>query len=220
MTTTDLRAALADLAGAPLDPHTYRSLLYLLLAAPIGLAYLVVLSLAGSLSLGLSVTILGPVAVLATLVLVVTLAWADARLTSELLDVEVTPWFPARGGGVLAFSKRLVLDRGTWTGLLYLCWRMVLGLVAFVLLTTAVSLATGLLAAPLAYGEFLQVDYRLGVFRVDTLGRSLVAAGLGVLVCLSTLYAANLLGRLSALVARALLGVCDPPVPDETADDA
>jgi hypothetical protein len=205
MTTTDLRDALVSFAGAPLDPRTYRSLVYLLLAVPIGLGYLLVLSVAGSLSLGLSVTLLGPVAVLGSLLLVVTLAWGDAALTARLLDVDVEPWFPSREDGVVAFCRRLLLDRSTWTGLAYLCWRVALALVALIVLTTGVSLTTGLLAAPLAYGEHLRVDYLVGVYRVTTLPRALVAAGVGLLVGVCTLYAVNLLGRLSVLVATTLV---------------
>ncbi|UIO98725.1 sensor domain-containing protein [Halobaculum sp. CBA1158] len=204
MTTTDPPGSTASFASAPLDPRTYRSLLYLLLAVPIGIGYLVVFPIAGSLSLGLSVTILAPVAVVATLLLAVAVVWADATLTGRLLGVEVSPWFPSRELGVAEFCKQLVFARETWTGLLYLCWRMALGIVALVVLSTGFSLTWGLLAAPLAYGEFLRIDYRLGVYRIDTLARALAAAGVGVVVGLLTLYAANLLGRVSAVVTATL----------------
>lgn len=212
MTTTNYRDALASFAGAPLDPRTYRSLLYLALAVPLGFGYLIAFSIAGSLSLGLSVTILAPVAVLGTLLLAVAVVWADTKLTASLLGVEVSPWFPSRDLGVVEFCKRLVFARSTWTGLLYLCWRMVLAVIALVVLTTGLSLASGLLVAPLAYGEFLLIDYQLGVYRVNTLPRALGAAGLGALVGLLTLYAANLLGRVAAAVTSTLVG--DGPVVD------
>ncbi|MFC7095935.1 sensor domain-containing protein [Halobaculum marinum] len=218
MTTADSRDALASFASAPLDPLTYRSFLYLLLAVPVGFAYLIVFSLAGGLSVGLSVTVLAPLAVLTTLLLAVAVVWADATLTGRLLDVEVSPWFPSRDRGVVAFCKELVLARETWTGLLYLCWRMVLGIVALVVLTTGVSLTWGLLAAPLAYDEFLRIDYRLGVYRIDTLSRALVAAGAGVVVGALTLYAANLLGRVSAVVTTTLVDGPSGDDPDETTD--
>ncbi|QZP38022.1 sensor domain-containing protein [Halobaculum magnesiiphilum] len=205
MTTTNYRDAFASFAGAPLDPRTYRSLLYLALAVPLGFGYLIAFSAAGSLTLGLSVTILAPVAVLGTLLLAVAVVWADAKLTAGLLGVEVSPWFPSRDLGIAEFCKRLVFARPTWTGLLYLCWRMVLAVIALVVLTTGLSLASGLLVAPLAYGEFLLIDYQLGVYRVNTLPRALGAAGLGALVGLLTLYAANLLGRVAAAVTSTLV---------------
>ncbi|MXR42224.1 histidine kinase [Halobaculum sp. WSA2] len=205
MTTTNYRDALASFAGAPLDPRTYRSLLYLALAVPLGFGYLIAFSVAGSLSLGLSVTILAPVALLGTLLLAVAVVWADAKLTAGLLGVEVSPWFPSRDLGVVEFCKQLAFARSTWTGLLYLCWRMVLAVIALVVLTTGLSVASGLLIAPLAYGEFLLVDYQLGVYRVNTLPRALGAAVVGGLVGLLTLYAANLLGRVAAAVTSTLI---------------
>ena len=80
----------------------------------------------------------------------VTLAWTDAALTARLLGVDVEPWFPAREGVVVAFCRRLVLDRSTWTGLASLCRRVALAPVALAVPAVGASLASGLPAAPLA----------------------------------------------------------------------
>jgi len=211
MSTTD-SGARRSLLAAPLDPFTYRTLAYLALAAPIGLAYTVLLSAGLGVSLGLSVTPLGPVAAAATLLAVVALAFADAHLTGGLLGVDVDPALPDADDGAVAFLESLALGRPTWTGVAFLCYRAALGLVAFVVLVTGATTTAALLAAPLAYGNDLVV-YAPGPTVVDTLAESLLVAGGGVLVGLATLYATNLLGRASAHVATALFGT-------ETADHA
>lgn len=207
---TPSRRAVGSLLGAPFDPQTYRNLLYLLVAIPLALLYFVVLSAGVSFTAGLSLTLLGPVALLATALATLALSRVDARLTDRLLGVDLSgPSFPADTGGAVAYAVELVTSRDAWVGAVYLCWRCVFGLAALLLLTTGVSLAAGLLAAPLAYGEFLVVNYRLGVWSVDTLPRALVAAGVGLLVAYATLMSVNLLVRASRAVAARLFGRTD-----------
>lgn len=211
MASTD-SGARRSLLAAPLDPFTYRTLAYLALAAPIGLVYTVVLSAGLGVTLGLSVTPLGPVAVVATLLAVVALAFADAHLTGGLLGVDVHPELPDTDDGAVAFLTSLALGRPTWTGVAFLCYRAVLGLVAFVVLVSGASTTAGLLAAPFAYGNDLVV-YATGPTVVDTLPERLLAAAVGVATGLATLYATNLLGRASAHVATGLFA-------NQDADDA
>lgn len=209
-TPTPSRRAVDWLLGAPFDPQTYRNLLYLLVAMPLGLLYFVVLSAGVSFTAGLSLTLLGPVALLATTLTTLSLSWVDARLTDRLLGVDLSgPSFPADTDGAVAYAVELVTGRDAWVGAVYLCWRCVFGMVAFLLLTTGVSLAAGLLTAPLAYGEFLVVDYRLGVWNVDTLPRALGAAGVGLLVAYATLLFVDLLARAGRIVAARLFGRAD-----------
>lgn len=203
------RDAARSVVGVPFELRTYRNLAYLLLAFPLGIAYFVALTVGFSLTLGLSVTLLGPIALGATLLGVVTLAWVDGALTRELLDVDVSPGFPEVDDGAVEFAKRLLLGRETWVGAVYLVWKFALGVAAFVVLATGFSLAISLLAAPFVYDETLEATYVMGTYSIDTLGRSLVAAGVGAIVGLATLHVGNLLGELSARVAQALLDAAE-----------
>lgn len=204
-----LRAALTT----PFDSQTYRNLLYLLAVFPLGLAYFVTLTTAGSTTLGVAVTLLGPVAFVGTLLLVVGLTYADTRLSELLLGVDLAaPAFPDQEG-VLPYLRDLVTARDTWLSVVYLLWRSVLGLAAFLLVTVGFSVSASLLAAPLVYGEFLAVNYQFGAWAVDTLPRSLLAAGVGLGVGFLTLLATNGLTRVAAAVPRFLFG------PDRGDDD-
>ncbi|WP_293032331.1 sensor domain-containing protein [Natronococcus sp.] len=192
--------------AAPIDPWTYRSLAYVLLAFPLGIAYLVAITVGLSMTVGLSLTLLGPIALVATLLSIVALAWLDGALTRGLLAVDVTSTLPPTDDGLGTFLKRLVLGRETWLGAVYLGWKILLGIVGFVALVVGVSLATSLLVAPLVYGTDLVVYAGVGgPVTIGTLPRALGAATVGLLVGLATLYLANLLGRVSAIVAASLL---------------
>ncbi|WP_313692536.1 sensor domain-containing protein [Halorarum halobium] len=205
-TTATLRDALGSFLGAPFDPRTYRNLAYLVLAVPIGFAAFLVLSVCVSLTLGLSVTLLGPVALVATLAIAVALAWGDVTLTSGLLGRQLSPTFPDTDGDAVTVLKRLVVGRQTWASVTYLCWRALLGFVALMLLTVGLSTALGLLAAPLAYGDHLAITYRLGRYPIDTLPRATGAAAVGLLALFVTLGLSNVIARVSGDVADALLG--------------
>ncbi|THE63902.1 histidine kinase [Salinadaptatus halalkaliphilus] len=195
------RTIARELAAAPIDPLTYRSLAYLLLAFPLAVIYFTVAVTGASLTLGLSVTLLGPLALVATLLAFVSLAWLDGALTEGLLEAEVAPAFPTHDDGVVPFLTELFLGRGTWLGAVYLLWKTLLGFVAFVAIVTALSLAASLLAAPLFYGDHVVV----GTYSVHTLERALVASAGGLAIGYLTLVLVNLTGRLAAVVASALL---------------
>lgn len=209
-----------SILAAPIDPFTYRTLLYLALAAPVGLGYTVFLSVGLGLSLGLSITPLGPVVGVATLLSVVALAWVDARLTGGALGVDVDPEFPDHEQGVVAFLKDLAFGRATWTGVAFLAYRAALGLVAFVVLVTGLSMTAAFLLAPFAYGDALVLHTGASYVVVDTLAESLLVATTGVLTGLGTLYATNLLGRASAHVTDALFAARDDREDATTADAA
>jgi hypothetical protein len=203
MPTARPRDAPRSFPGVPLKPWTYRTLAYNLLAVPLGFVYVLVLVTGAALTVGVGLTLAGPVFLLLTLLSVVALAHAAGRLTGGLLDVEVDPPFPDDGTAV-GFLKQFVLGRATWAGVVYLLCRSVLWLVTFVGLVVGLSASASLLAAPLGYGEYLVVFYGAGAVAVDSLVRAPVAAVAGVLVGLVALHLSNLLGATNA-AADALL---------------
>lgn len=204
MTTDTSTPGLRPALDAPFDTRTYRRLGYLLLTVPLGLAYFVALTAAVSTTLGLAVTLAGPLAFLATLLFVLALSRADLRLTNAVLGTDAPlPQFPDREDGVVDAFTGLILGRDAWLGGLYLLWRSALGLFAFLLLTMGAAVSIDLLFAPLGYSEALVVNYGVGIVALDTLPRALAGAAIGVLTAVGTLFAVDVLGRLSAVVADA-----------------
>ncbi|APW97724.1 histidine kinase [Halobiforma lacisalsi AJ5] len=202
--STDAASGGRGIAAAPVDPWTYRSLAYLLLAFPLAVLYFTVVVAGASITLGLSVTLLGPLAFVATLLLIVGLTWLDGAVTEGLLEADVSPGFPETEAGIIEFLRELVLGRATWLGAVYLLWKTLLGFVAFVGIVVGLSLAASLLVTPLYYGDHVVVA---GWYEIDTFPRALAAAAGGVVVGYATLLGVNLAGRLAAVVAERLLTI-------------
>lgn len=210
MTPDTSTPGLVPAIDAPLDTRTYRRLGYLLLTVPLGFAYFVALTVAVSTTLGLAVTIAGPLAFLATLLFVLAVSRADLWLTNAVLGTDASlPRFPNRDAGAVDAVTELVFGREVWVGGLYLVWRSALGLFAFVLLTVGAALSLDLLLAPLGYGDALVLNYGAGVVAVDTLPRALAAAAAGLVTAVTTLFAVDVLGRFSAVVADAAFAAED-----------
>lgn len=196
---------IAWLLRVPIDPMTYRSLGYLLISMPLGLTYFVLVTVGISLSLGLSVLLVGPLFLVATLLLVIGAAWLDGALTGALLDAEVEPEFPSNES-VRGFLRDLFLGRSTWLGLTFLIWKMILGLFASIVLLVGFSVAVSFLLAPIYYGEHVVLTYGLGRSPIDTFGAAIVLAGSGAVLAYLVLLLVNVLGILSRAVAEGLLG--------------
>jgi len=204
MPTAESRGTLRSFFGVSLEPQTYRTLIYNILAFPLGLAYFVVLTVGVSLTVGLGVTLAGPLVLVATILSVVSLAWADSRFTGGLLNEDISPEYPDTDE-LQPFLKQLFLGRLTWAGVVYLMLRFLLGLIAFTVLVFGFSLTVSLLAAPFGYGEYTMIRYGTGTVAIDTFSRSLVVAFIGLLIGFVTLHVSNLLGGVHVAAGRVLL---------------
>ncbi len=226
--TTTVRDAATTLVGVPVRAQTYRNLVYLALAFPLGLAYFVGLSVGLSLGVGLAITWFGIPILLATLAGATLLARFEAELSNRLLGTDVRTHSLDASGGVLAATKRLVTDARTWLDAAYLVVKFGLGIVSFAALTTLGSLSGSLLAAPLTYSSNFYVGLRVwnltvgplesGRLVVDTLGEALGVALLGVVVAIASLHVLNALARLSGSITEALLDVESSDATEEFAD--
>lgn len=197
--------------GALFEPQTYRNLLYLLLAFPLGLAYFVFLVTGLSLGVGLLITLLG----LPILALVLAAGWGlaafERRLAGVLLGAHIpAPALPAPTGDDLwARLKAHLHNPLTWTSLAYLVVKFPLGLVSFVVMVTLLALTAVLIAAPFLYRL---VPLTVGVtsygspLYVVTLGQALTCALVGVMLGIGTLYLGNGLAAVYRRLAESMLG--------------
>lgn len=202
--TPDGWAGFRWLLRVPIDPMTYRSLGYLLLAMPLGLAYFIILTVGFSLSVGLLVLLIGPLVLIATLLMVRGMAWIDGMLTKLLLEANIALSFPATES-LQEFLRELLLGRATWFGLLYIGWKAVLGMTAFVLLITGFSLSLSVFLLPFYYGDGVYFIPALNWWEINTAAGSLSLAVLGGFVVYGTLALTNVLGHLSRMIAERLL---------------
>jgi hypothetical protein len=225
-----LRTALA----APVRLQTYRNLLYLALAFPLGLCYFVVLSVGLSLGGALVVTVVGIPLLLVVLAVATGLASVERRLTALLLGVSISsPTRPA-DGSLVDRAKRLVVDVGTWKAVVYLGSKLFIGVTALVLITSLLVTAVTMLFVPFVYdrpGVFVGVatdgpatlhpslflgwnDLLVGAqavftftsWRVTSLPEATGVAALGVLLGVVSLNLLNGLAWLSARYTEFMLG--------------
>jgi hypothetical protein len=202
--------------AAPFRAQTYRSLAYLALAFPLGLAYFVGLTVGGSLGVGLFITVVGIPILIATLAGATVLAGFEAYLAKHLLGVEAPSPELVRefdaGDSMVDSAKRLVTAPSTWRSVALLLTKFVFGTVSFVALTLTGALGSVMLAAPFVYDGtpgwvgVTEAQYRIGSWTVETLPEAVAVAAAGVVFAFVAL---NLLNGFAALQARytaALLG--------------
>ncbi|WP_135853081.1 sensor domain-containing protein [Halorussus salinus] len=222
--------------GVPFRLQTYRNLLYLALAFPLGLAYFIFLLVGLSLGVGLAITVVGIPILLAVLAISTGLASVEREIATVLLGVEVESpgWVVTDEGTIIDRAKRLVTDLGTWKALAYLGSKLVIGITAFVAVTTLLVTAVSMLAVPLVYDQpgvyvglvtdapiqfhpSLYVVWRnllVGVetvvniesWQVRTLPAALGVAGFGLLLGIVSLHLLNGLARFSAWYTKFMLG--------------
>jgi hypothetical protein len=227
-----LRGLGRRLLGAPVRVQTYKNLLYLLLAFPLGIAYFVGLLTGGTIGVGLLLTWVGLPILLGTLAAAAAVAGFEAHLARRLVgveaavpaflrDLDVREGIALPGDGFLAAVKRLVTAPSTWTAVVLLLAKFVFGIVSFVAVVTSASVTAALLAAPFVYdapagtisflGSAPSGAYTVGSWVVTTLPQALAVAAAGVVFLFVALNLLNALARFHALYTAKLLRVGNRP---------
>lgn len=224
--TDTLRGAGRRFLGAPLRSRTYRHLLYLLLAFPLGIAYFVGVVTGTAVGFGLLLTWVGLPILLATLAAAAAAAGIEARLARWLVGVDATvPAFlrafdvgdglAVPGDGFVDAVRELVTAPSTWTAVVLLVYKFVFGIVAFVAVVTVGAVSAALLAAPFVYdtptgagaGAAVGGQYRIGSWAVRSLPDALAVAAVGAVVLLVGLNLLNALARSHARSTATILRV-------------
>lgn len=152
------RPTIREVVGVPLRLQTYRNLLYLLLAFPLGMLYFVFLAVGLSVGVGLAITVIGIPIIVATLAIATGLGSAERKLTALLLGIDIEP--PADNPlsidderPFLDRVKALVTTLQTWKAVFYLASKFLLGLLSFFLILTLLVTAVTLLVVPFVYDQ-------------------------------------------------------------------
>lgn len=194
---------LRSFVGVLGDRRTYRRVLYLLAAIPLGFLYYLLLAFGFVFGVALAVFVVGVPVLLATLLVARVLADWERRLANALLDTDIPPrdGLPSLSeDGVLAAVGALVRSNTTWRGVAFLVVKSLVGFLAWLFVLLAGVGALALLLAPL--GGTASV---LG-WTIDTTAERLLAFPLGVLLALTTVHVLVAAADQTGDIAVALLG--------------
>lgn len=209
------------LLGVVLERQTYKNLVYLVLAFPVGLIYWMALGFGFVFGLVLLVVGVGAVVLIFTLAGTRLCARLERWLANALLRVDlVDPDDRPPADGAWSTCKSIVDAPSTWRGLGFVTvkfWVGVLGLLVFFFLWNALELVT----APLRYPvdvEFGTVNDEPVGWTIGTLPEAMVAVPLGLAVGIFLLHVSNGFAYVSERMAVALLGE-ETPSPSTTDPD-
>jgi hypothetical protein len=187
-------------------PESYLSIIYLLLAFPLGIFYFVFLVTGLSLGLGLVVIMVGIPILAGVLAASYGMAAFEREMAIGMLKIDIPPMQREKAPpGFWAKFKALIANPVTWKGVLYLFIKFPLGIASFVLVVTLLSTSLGLLAAPFIYSQpWGYID--LGFCRVDTALEAGLTALAGIFLFFASLHVLNWTAWVSGQLARVMLG--------------
>lgn len=135
--------------GVIADPRAYASLFYMLLSLATGIFYFTFVVTGLSLSVGLSILIVGIPVALLFLGLVHVLSLVEGRMVEVMLGERMPrrPVYPA-ATGFWARIGALITDPRTWTTMLYFVMMLPLGILYFTVVVTGMSVSLAFIAAP------------------------------------------------------------------------
>jgi len=202
-------SALGRFFGVYADSRAWTALFYMLLSLVTGVFYFTVAVTGLSVSAGFAVLIIGIPFFLLFIGFTRVLSLVEGRIVEGLLGVRM-PRRPLRSapGGLVARIKDMLLDRRTWTTLLYLIAMLPLGIAYFTIAVCLLCASLGLVFAPLAsLLDWMGLDaggVQFDGWFVPWPGTLLLAA-LGVVLLTASLHAVRGLGAVHGALARALL---------------
>ena len=205
--------------GVAADARSYSALFYMLLAVATGLFYFTWVAVGASMSLGLSVLIIGIPVTILYFGSVRVLSLVEGRIVEAMLGERMPrrPRYANRNDRWTVKIKGLFTDPRIWSTHIYLLLMAPLGVGYFSIFVTLIALVVGLVGLPLAIWTgfatgglttdswaLLHVQL-LGVDTVLTGGWLIACLVVGVFLLFGTLHLARGIGYLHGLLAKHLL---------------
>ncbi len=204
--------------GVAADGRTYAALFYMLLSLATGIFYFTWVTAGLSLSVGLSVLIIGLPFIVLFFGSVRVLSLLEGRIVETLLDVRMPrrPLYPARDMTLMQRIGRLFTDVHTWTTLCYMWLMLPMGVLYSSLAVTLLSVSLALIAVPLVIvfgGDWLDglfvhrqatIDWGFGA-HTPGWGDGVVTLVVGIALLFATLHLVRGLGRVHGQIAKHML---------------
>jgi hypothetical protein len=209
-------SSLPEVVGVIAEAQTYKNLLYLLLAFPLGMVYFVLLTVGLSLGLALSVIVVGIGILLGTVISIRFVASFERWLANTLLGTDIVdPSDVEQSEGLVDTVKSYLQASSTWKGLGFAFVKFWVGIASFVLLLVFLGVAVELLLLPLFPGGALNISINSTEVAsyFDTTTQRALAVPAGAVLFVVALNVLNAFARVNASIATSLLG-------GESTDDA
>jgi uncharacterized membrane protein len=213
------RSALGRFFGVFADPRAYASLFYMLLALATGVFYFVWVVVGFSVSLGLSITLLGVPLLILFFGSVRVLSLVEGRIVEVMLGERMPrrPPYNLRGRSIWQRIGDMFTDPRTWSTMLYMLLMLPLGIAYFTVSVTLMVVSLTSIATPLlVWLGVADADVSIDGWQVlnihdDVVTTSLPDWGLpallvgGILLLFATMHLARGIGKLHGLLAKHLL---------------
>lgn len=204
--------------GVAADPRTYASLFYMLLSLATGVFYFTWVVTGLSLSVGLSVLIIGLPFIVLFFGSVRVLSLVEGRIVEAMLGMRMPrrPVYPTTGMTLMQRIGGMFTDVHTWTTLCYMWLMLPLGTVYFTLAVTLLSTSVAFIGAPLLMAFHsdwlpgLYVDGRVTMnwgfgAHAPGWGDAIGMCVIGIVLLFATLHLARALGRMHGHIAKHML---------------
>ncbi len=212
------RSWLGRFFGVAADPRAYAALFYMLLSLATGIFYFTWVTAGLSLSVGLSVLIIGLPFIVLFFGSVRVLSLVEGRVVEAMLGMRMPrrPAYPTQDIPLMRRIASMFMDVHTWTTLCYMWLMLPLGIVYFTVVVTLLGISVGLIGMSLllAFGsDWLpgvyvnhqpMVDWGFGA-HVPGWGDALVMIVVGVVLLFGTLHLARGIGRMHGHIAKHML---------------
>jgi len=194
--------------GVVVDPSAWGALFYMVLSLATGIAYFTIVVTGLSLTLGLSILIIGVPLALVFLALVRAISLAEGRIVEGLLGERMPrrPRTVGQTGGIWERIKSWLTDYRTWTTMLYMALQMFFGIAYFTIIVTAFALCVSAIALPIVQ---VMADQPLLVidgysYWIEPWGYPVFVIA-GLLGAVVTMWLAKAIGKMHGAYAKAML---------------
>lgn len=208
--------------GPVIDPRTYMRALHLFLMFPLGIAYFTGLVVMLTIGGAMIWTFVGPVALIAALYLSRWSGDAEAWLVRHVTQIQFRR--PPTAIDIRqSFRAQLwtrLIDRNTWTGLVYLFVQFPIGIGMFVGLVVISTIGATFVGAPILLAvSDITLEFGGVIPDVNTVQDSLVLVPIGIFALLVEIHLVNVLSALHAAWARLMLASRAEAVPPVSEGD-
>ena len=196
------------------DPRAYTSLFYMLLAMATGILYFTFTVAGLSMSLGLSVLIIGLPFFLVFIGMTRVMSLGEGRLLEAITGERMPrrPVHPGARAGFMARIGEMLKDSRTWTTLAYFLLMLPLGIIYFTTVTAGLTTGLALTAVPFlrlviyfSAGSAWVQHVDLGPGWLENPVAYILCGLLGIAILTGLMHLARGLGRMHARMAKALL---------------